>query len=339
LVLNILYRTQIISSFVSILLTAGTISSFHPSLLSMKEVYAIPDFNNDNFVCNNINLNINGLSIDAISNPLSNLLQDNIATENVDVGTGKFSNEGERSSFHEDFSSVCINNNANEVIISTTPPTSLPCEVTVDTITGLGSTPIGIAHDPDNSRMYVTNQDDGTVSVIDTTTNTVIGTLTVGSTPIGIAHDPDNDRMYVTNAGDGTVSVIDTTTNTVDSTPLQIGNDPVGIAHDPVNDRMYVTNQNIGTVSVIDTTTNTVDPATIPVGAGPLGIAHDPDNSRMYVINQDDGTVSVIDTTTNTVIDTISVGSGSRGIAYDSVNNRMYVTNPLEGTVSVINLC
>ena len=54
-----------------------------------------------------------------------------------------------------------------------------------------------------------------TVSVIDTTSNTVIDTITVGKNPIEIAYDPENKRMYVTNLGDRTVSAIDTTTNTV----------------------------------------------------------------------------------------------------------------------------
>ena len=48
--------------------------------------------------------------------------------------------------------------------------------------------------------MYVTNSFDDTVSVIDTTTNTVVGNpITVGDGPNGIAYDPVNKRMYVTN--------------------------------------------------------------------------------------------------------------------------------------------
>ena len=39
----------------------------------------------------------------------------------------------------------------------------------------VGDFPNGIAYDPVNKRMYVTNFADGTVSVIDTNTNTVEG--------------------------------------------------------------------------------------------------------------------------------------------------------------------
>ena len=91
---------------------------------------------------------------------------------------------------------------------SPTPPPS-PCEVTVDTITGLGDAPYSIAYDLINKRMYVTNINDGTVSVIDTTTNTVIGkSIMVGNFPYDIAYDQVNERMYVTNSNDNTVSVI-----------------------------------------------------------------------------------------------------------------------------------
>ncbi len=54
----------------------------------------------------------------------------------------------------------------------------------------------------------VTNYDSNTVSVIDTSTNTVIANITVGSQPLGAAYDPDDGRVYVANDADNTVSVI-----------------------------------------------------------------------------------------------------------------------------------
>ena len=57
--------------------------------------------------------------------------------------------------------------------------------------------------------MYVTNQAiPGSVSVIDTNTNTEINTITVGNQPLGLAYDTINHRMYVANSGEDTVSVI-----------------------------------------------------------------------------------------------------------------------------------
>src|SRR3990172_8436028 len=65
---------------------------------------------------------------------------------------------------------------------------------------------------------YITNQFAATVSVIDTSNNTVIATVGVGCCPIGVAVTPDGTFVYVVNLIDGTVSVIDTSNNTVIAT-------------------------------------------------------------------------------------------------------------------------
>ena len=67
---------------------------------------------------------------------------------------------------------------------------------------------------------YVPNLGDNTVSVINTTDNTVAAsTVTVGASPYGVAVSPDGSRVYVGNSGGvNTVSVIDTGTNTVIAT-------------------------------------------------------------------------------------------------------------------------
>jgi YVTN family beta-propeller protein len=54
----------------------------------------------------------------------------------------------------------------------------------------------------------VTNSNDNTVSVIDTTTNAVINTIPVGDGLREIAYDSINHRMYIGNFDDNTVSVI-----------------------------------------------------------------------------------------------------------------------------------
>jgi YVTN family beta-propeller protein len=163
---------------------------------------------------------------------------------------------------------------------------------------------------------YVANEQNNTVSVIDTASNTVVATIAVGGFPDGVATTPDGTHAYVTNAFDNNVSVIDTASNTVVDT-VSVGSSPSGIAIMPdapqpndSDDRRhqrlaYVTNGADNTVSVIDTAANTVV-ATVPVGHNPEGVAITSDGVHAYVTNQLDDSVSVIDTVNNTVVATVS---------------------------------
>ena len=104
----------------------------------------------------------------------------------------------------------------------------------------------------------MTSPGGGTVSVIDTATNTVAATISLGTNqnPFGVAITPDGTRAYVTiNFPNNFVSVIDTATNTVVAT-IPVGAGPIGVAITPDGTRAYVTNDGSDTVSVIDTTTS-----------------------------------------------------------------------------------
>ena len=103
--------------------------------------------------------------------------------------------------------------------------------------------PVGCAPNSANYPcVYVANSRDGTVSVINATTNTVIATdtVTVGLSPEGVAVTPNNASVYVANSGGGTVSVIDTATSTVIAT-VQMQNFPFQIAITPDGAFAYVT--------------------------------------------------------------------------------------------------
>ncbi len=164
----------------------------------------------------------------------------------------------------------------------------------IDTIP-VGSNPFGVAYDSGDGRVYVANAVSNTVSVIDTSTNTVNANITVGSNPVGVAYDPDDGMVYVTKPDSSSVSVIDTKTNTVIGT-ISVGTHAYGVAYDSGDGRVYVTNLGSNTVSVIDTSTNTVNATTITVGTQPIGVAYDSGDGRVYVTNVGSNTVSVIAT-------------------------------------------
>ena len=198
----------------------------------------------------------------------------------------------------------------------------------------VGSLPYGVGLDPSGHTAYVANYGSNSVSVIDTTTNTLTTTIPTGGGPFEVGVDPVTHHAYIGNFNAGTVSVIDTTTDTLTAT-IPVGSSPSGVGVDPSTHTAYVANRSSNSVSVIDTTTNTLT-TTIPIGSGAYEVAVDPTTHSAYVTNKDANMVSVIDTTTNTLTTTIPTPGGPWGVAVDTTTQSAYVTNIGGNSVSVI---
>jgi YVTN family beta-propeller protein len=103
---------------------------------------------------------------------------------------------------------------------------------------------------------YITDNLDRTVSVIDTTTDTVVATIDVGFPyPFGVACHPDGAGVYVGRTGAanvGTIILIDVATQTVDDS-VEVGKYPRGLAVLPDGSRLYVANSTDDTVSRLST--------------------------------------------------------------------------------------
>ena len=250
---------------------------------------------------------------------------------------------------------VAVNPAGTRVYVTNRNPAGLSTVSVIDTATNtvIATIPIlsdtrGVAVNPAGTRVYVTNAlVNGSVTVIDATTNTAIGSpIPVGPSPIGIAVNPAGTRVYVANNGFGigcAISAIDTATNIVIATivisgcPIDFNGDgPYGVAISPDGSRVYVTTR-IG-FSVIDTATNTLI-GRFAVGSGATGIAINAAGTRLYVTQSysSTNTVSVIDTATNAVVGSpIAVGVEPEGIAIDPSGTRVLVANSASNTVSVI---
>lgn len=68
--------------------------------------------------------------------------------------------------------------------------------------------PWSLSLDPRTGRMLATNSNGGTVTVINTSTNAVSGTLQVGNAPTGTDFNPIASLVYVTNNKDNTLTAI-----------------------------------------------------------------------------------------------------------------------------------
>lgn len=158
---------------------------------------------------------------------------------------------------------------------------------------------------------FITNAGSGTVSVIDTETNSVTATLGVGQNPVGVAVSPDGRAVYVTNLSSGTVSVIDAAALSVART-YTAGASPFGIAVSPDDRYLYVANDD-SFLRVLDALSgDTV--ATVPVGPDPEGVAVPSGSGFIYVADHFSGSVTVIDPDGFSVAAVITVGSGPAGV-------------------------
>jgi YVTN family beta-propeller protein len=186
---------------------------------------------------------------------------------------------------------------------------------------------------------YIANYDNHSISVIDTTSDTVVHTISsdVASGPYGVAVSPDGSTVYVADSPSTSVSVISTGLNQVVATITGVPN-PTGIVVSPDNSTVYVTDLATPDVTVINTSKEQVV-ATIHIGsdAHPCGITVSPDNSTVYVADNSINKVTVIDTSTETITGTISVGSGPQGIVVSPDGSTIYVVNGGSNNVSVIN--
>ncbi len=184
----------------------------------------------------------------------------------------------------------------------------------------------------------------GTVSVFNTTTNTVIQRITVGIDPTYIYGDlSESDNIYVLySEHSDTVSVINT--STYDVKDVHVGPGPTHIYGDlSRKPEIYVANRGSDYVSVINTRSNTVI-KNITVGEGPNYIYGEKISDNIYVANTgnisngENGTVSVIDTTINEEVHEIPIGGVPNYISgnLEGLVPRIYVLKIGDDTVSVI---
>ena len=220
---------------------------------------------------------------------------------------------------------------------------------------------------PDDSLVYITNSAGTTVSVISTSSNSIVATITGFDGPSGMAIK--GTTGYVNNygassglgSGNGhSISIVNLVTNTITGT-INVNQAPSALTLSPDQTKLYVINYVTGTVGsgtlqVISTTSNTVL-STLSGFSGPFAIVIHPDGVYAYITNFGSNnfdpygtTVSVVNLSSNTIMDTIEVGIQPSGAAitpngryvYVSMYNTLYAgagfTNltPGQGTVNVI---
>lgn len=156
--------------------------------------------------------------------------------------------------------------------------------------------PTGVTLNPSNNRLYIA--DYSRVSILDTSTNTLIGTGITGfNYPRDIAyspHRPATPRIYTTNQNSNNVIIINAGTNIVHKT-LTGFLQPYGVAINPIIENAYITENTGNSLKVIDTNTEEVIETFTGLNQ-PRGVAVLPNGSKFYVANAGGHTVTVFST-------------------------------------------
>ncbi len=219
--------------------------------------------------------------------------------------------------------------NGTVSVIDTDPTHTLTYNTVIDTIT-VGKGPFNVVASTDGSHVYVDNTNDNTVSVIQTSDNSVVGLpITVGTAPAGMA--VAGHSLYVANSADGTVTVIDTDTNTVVDGPITVGNLPATVIASPDGSLVFVANNSDKTVTVIDTSTNTViDTNPGLAGVQPLSF----ENPPYYMVT--DGTqlgvsTTAVGATSSTFTRFDITGNGSPAVGFPAYT--LDAPDPVDGSI------
>jgi len=172
---------------------------------------------------------------------------------------------------------------------------------------GSGAYPAGLSVSPDGATLYVANNLANTVSIINTATNTFVGSVPVGQFPYTTLPTSDGKKVYVSNWGDNSVSVIDAGSRAVVKTiPVGIANTvgkatshPSAMALSP-DGLLFVSLSNSDAIAVIDTASDTVvrdlsvSPyRNAPLSSSPQGLAVSPNGQFLYVADAGTDDVSV----------------------------------------------
>lgn len=197
---------------------------------------------------------------------------------------------------------------------------------TFSTSVTVGDTPTEIAFNSTGTRLYVTNQYSGSISVINVASNTVIDEIPVGNRPFEVIVEP-GDSILWTGKIDSLYGIRLATKAII--ARFQIGDvgNGVAIARDTL---LYVSTHGTGTVVEINLRTRTQG-RTFNVGGIPQKLAVSPNGTELYIANES-GYVQFWDLSSGLQIGSnLVLPSAAYGLARRPTNGYLYVTGAYFG--------
>ena len=193
----------------------------------------------------------------------------------------------------------------------------------------------GVASPAFALHIFVSNEKDNTVSVLDSKTLEVTRTIKVGQRPRGITLARNGAWLLSCASDDNTVQVFDARTlEFIKSLPS--GPDPELFVLHPTGNPLYIANEDDNLVTVVDINTSKVI-TEIPVGVEPEGMGMSPDGKVLVNTSETTNMAHFIDTTKHETFDNVLVDSRPRVAMFNSAQTQLWVSSEVGGTVTVIN--
>ena len=190
-------------------------------------------------------------------------------------------------------------------------------------------------HAAGTGRVFVTNERDNTISVINSDTLELETTVAVGDRPRGLGLSPDGSELYVAVSNENKIKVLDPVSLRI-LREFVSGGDPDAFAVHP-NGNLYISNEDEAKASVFDPRSGELL-AEIPVGLEPEGVAISPDGRRVIVTSESTNMLHVIQAADNTIEHNILIGARPRAATFTRAGNIAYATAEIGGEVAKVDL-
>ena len=180
---------------------------------------------------------------------------------------------------------------------------------------------------------YVSSEKDDALTLIDTKTLAVKGTIAPCKRGRHIQRLPDG-KLMVACTDSNAADVIDPATGkSVRRVPL--GDEPEAFDLSPDGKTIYVSNEDEAEASFVDAATGRVLQS-IKVGQEPEGVKLSADGKTLYVTSEVASMVHVIDVASAKVVKNVKVGKRPRRMAITPDGKELWVTNELDASVSIV---
>ncbi len=184
--------------------------------------------------------------------------------------------------------------------------------------------------------IWVTNEKDDTVSVIDVDSLEVTHTYPTGERPRGITFSHDFTRAYICASDSDAVQVMDPTTGKI-LYDLPSGEDPEQFVLHPNDRHLYIANEDDAITTVVDVETRQVI-AQINVGIEPEGMAVSPDGKIAITTSETTNMAHWIDTDSRELFANTLVDSRPRHAEFVKDGTELWVSSEIGGSITVFDV-